>query len=154
MHKKRYKPKIVQIYSPHSEEDINSLYNDVAEILGKPNHYTMLMGYSNAQIDGKTYRNGNGQMWARIQKRKRRHLGKMDNFKTVQIRNVTFQKKAGRRWIWKSLNGVTKTNIYCILIIRPDIVTDITIINQANSGGDRILVMNNIKLDVEVERTN
>ena len=35
---------------------------------------------------------------------------------------------------------------------RPDNVTDVTVINQVNIGSDHILVMSNIKLDVEVER--
>ena len=50
---KFYKLKIVQLYAPttsHSEEDINSLYNDVDETLGKPNHYTIVMEDFNAQI--------------------------------------------------------------------------------------------------------
>ena len=50
---KRYKLKIVQVYAPttsYSEEDINSFYYDVDETLGKPNHYTIVMGDINAQI--------------------------------------------------------------------------------------------------------
>ena len=73
---------LVQVYAPmtsYSEEDINSFYNDVDENLG------ILMGDFNAQIGGGgTYGNGNGQIWARIEKRKRRHLGRMGNVKKVQ----------------------------------------------------------------------
>ena len=57
-----------------------------------------------------------------------------------------FQKKAGRRWKWKSLNGETKIETDYILTNRPDIVTDVTVIDQVNIGSDHI------KLDVEVER--
>ena len=49
-------------------------------------------------------------------------------------------------------NGVTKTEIYYILTNKPDIVTDVTVINKVNIGSDNRMVMNNIKLDVEVER--
>ncbi len=35
---------------------------------------------------------------------------------------------------------------------RPDIVTDITVINQVNIGSDHRMAMSNIDLDVEVER--
>ena len=49
----------------------------------------------------------------------------------------------------KSQNGVTKTEIDCILTNRPDIDTDVTVISQV-IGSDHSLVM--IKLDVEVER--
>ena len=62
------------------------------------------------------------------------------------------QKKVGRRWTWKSPNGVKKNEIDDILTNRPDIVIDITFINQVNIGNDHRLVMSNIKLDVEVER--
>ena len=61
-----------------------------------------------------------------------------------------FQKKAGRRW--KSPNGVTKTEIDNILTNRPDIVTDVTVINQVNIGSDHRLVLSNIKPDADVER--
>ena len=42
-------------------------------------------------------------------------------------------------------------NIDYILTNRPDIVTDVTVINQANSESDHRLDMSNIKLDIEVE---
>ena len=54
---KRYKVKIVQIYAPttsYSEEDINSFYVAVDETLGKPNHYTIVMGDFIAQIGKRT----------------------------------------------------------------------------------------------------
>ena len=43
-----------------------------------------------------------------------------------------FQKKAGRRWKRKRQIGVTKTEIAYIPTYRPYIVTDVTVINQAN----------------------
>ena len=63
-----------------------------------------------------------------------------------------FQKKAGMRWMWRSPNGVTKTEIDYILTRRQDIVTDVTVIKQVNIGSDHRLVMSNIKLVVEVDR--
>ena len=38
----------------HPEEDITNFYTDVDETLGKPNHYTVVMGYFNAQIGKRT----------------------------------------------------------------------------------------------------
>ena len=49
-------------------------------------------------------------------------------------------------------NGVTNTEIDYILTNRLDIVTYVTITNQVNIGSDHRMVMNNIKLDIEVER--
>ena len=69
-----------------------------------------------------------------------------------KIMNTIFQKKAGKRWTCKSPNGVRKTEIKYILTNNPDIVTDVTVINQVNIGSDPRLDMRNIKLDVEVER--
>ena len=63
-----------------------------------------------------------------------------------------FQKNAGRRWTWRSPNGVTTTEIDYILTNRPDIVTYVTVNNQVNIGSDHRLLMSNIKMDVEVER--
>ncbi|MEG7521681.1 MAG: hypothetical protein M3H12_01060 [Chromatiales bacterium] len=66
--------------------------------------------------------------------------------------NTMFQNKAGRRSTWKSPNGETKNEIDYILTSRPDIVTDVTVTNQVNTGSDHIMVMSTIKLDIEVER--
>ena len=62
------------------------------------------------------------------------------------IFNTVFQNKAGRRWTWKSQNGVTKTEIDCILTNRPDIDTDVTVINHVIGSDHRLVI---IKLDVE-----
>ena len=48
---------IVQIYAPttpYSGEDLHNFYNDVDETLGKPNHYMIVMGDFNAQIEKST----------------------------------------------------------------------------------------------------
>ena len=45
-------------------------------------------------------------------------------------------------------NGVAKAEIDYILTNRPDIVTDVTVINQVDIGNDHIMVYINIKLDV------
>ena len=66
--------------------------------------------------------------------------------------DTLFQKKAGRRWTWKNLNDVTKIEIDSIATNRPDFVTDVTIINQDNTGSDHRMDMSNIKLSEEVER--
>ena len=48
-------------------------------------------------------------------------------------------------------NGVTKSKIDYILTNRPDISTDITVINQVNIGSDHRLVMSKTRWVVEVE---
>ena len=65
--------------------------------------------------------------------------------RTFKIMNTIFQKKAGRRWTWKSQNGVAQTENVYIQKNRPDIVTDVTVINQVNIGSNHRMVMSNIK---------
>ena len=72
--------------------------------------------------------------------------------KKYRIMNTMFEKTEGRRWTWKSPNGVTKSEIENILTTGPDIVTDVTVIKQVYIGSNNRMVMSNIKLDVEVER--
>ena len=141
----------MQVYAPttsYSEEDINSFYNDIDETLGKPNHYRM--GDFNAQIGKRTnpMETATGKFGLEL----RNELVEWATSIKHKIRNIVFQRKAGRRWAWKTPNGVTKPEIDYILTNRPDIVTDVTLINQVNIGSDHRLVMSNNKLDVEVER--
>ena len=83
---KHYKLRIKYMHQRHHpQKQIDSFYNDVDETLGKPNHYTIVMGDFIEQIGKRTSpRNGNGQIWTRIEKRKRRHLGRMSIIKKVQ----------------------------------------------------------------------
>ncbi len=50
--------------------------------------------------------------------------------------NTQFQKKAGRRWTWRSPDGNTKNEIDYIMTDKPSMVTDVTVINRVNIGSD------------------
>ena len=79
-----YNLKIVQVYAPttsYLEEDVNRLYNDVARET-KPLHDSDGRLLCVNREKNKSYGNSNREMWPRIEKRKRRHLG---NIKKVQI---------------------------------------------------------------------
>ena len=71
-----------------------------------------------------------------------------------KIINTMFLKKAGGRRTWKSPNSTTKAEIDYVLTNRPDVVTDVTVINQVSSGSDDRMVMSTIKLNVEVDGKN
>ena len=71
------------------------------------------------------------------------------NFK---IMNTQFQKKAGRRWTWRSPDGNTKNEIDCIVTDNPSMVTDVTVINRVNIGSDHRMVMGSITLNTRAER--
>ena len=100
---KRYKLDIVQVYKPtkpYSEEYINSIYNTVDE---KPNHYTIVIGYFNAQIGGKnTMEKATRKFGLELVNERDDTLVEWATSGKYKIMNTMFQKKAGRRWIWKT----------------------------------------------------
>ena len=65
--------------------------------------------------------------------------------------NIQFQKKAGRRWIWRSPDGNTKNEID-IMTDTPSMVTDVTVLNRVNIGSDHRMVMGSITLNTRAER--
>ena len=66
--------------------------------------------------------------------------------------NTQFQKKAGRRWTWRSPDGNTKNEIDYIMTDKPSMVTDVTVINRVNIGSDHRMVMGSITLNTRTER--
>ena len=72
-----------------------------------------------------------------------------ENFK---IMNTQFQKKAQRRWTWRSPDGNTKNEIDYIMTDKPSMVTDVTVINCVNIGSDHRIVMGSITLNTRAER--
>ena len=125
---------------------MNSSYNDVDETLGKPKHYTIVMGDFNAQIGKRTNptETVTGKCGIELRNERDDTLVEWATSRTYTIMNTMFQKKAGRRWTWKSSNGVRKTEIDYILTNRPDIATVVTVINQVNIGSDNRLDMYNM----------
>ena len=73
--------------------------------------------------------------------------------KNVKMMNTNFQKKAGRRWIWRSLDGHTKNEIDYIMTDKPSMVTDVTVINRINIGSDqrRKLLNKNTRTRVDTQ---
>ena len=65
--------------------------------------------------------------------------------------NTQFQKKSGR-WTWRSPDGHTKNDIDYIVIDKPSMVTDVTVINRVNSGSDHRMAMGSITLNTRAER--
>ena len=71
------------------------------------------------------------------------------NFK---IMNTPFQKKAGRRWTWRSPDAHTKNEIDYTITDKPSMVTDVTVINRINIGSDHRMVMGSITLNTRSGR--
>ena len=66
--------------------------------------------------------------------------------------NTQFQKKAGRRWTWRSPDGKTKNEIDYIMTDKPSMITDVTVLNRVNTGSDNRMVMGSITLNTRAER--
>jgi len=71
------------------------------------------------------------------------------NFK---ILNTFFKKRLHRRWTWISPNGVTKNEIDYFLSDKSDIFTDVSVINQLNTGSDHRMVRSKIRINTRLER--
>ena len=71
---------------------------------------------------------------------------------SFKIMDTPFQKKAGRRWTWRSPDGHTKNEIDYIMTDQPSMVTDVTVINRNNIGIDHMMVMGSITLNTRAER--
>ena len=66
--------------------------------------------------------------------------------------NTLFQKKIERRWTWRSPDGKTKNEIDYIMTDKPNMITDVRVINHINIGSDHRMLMSNIRLDTKAER--
>ena len=60
--------------------------------------------------------------------------------------DTQYQKKATRRWAWRSADGNTKTEIHYTMTDTPSIGTDVTVINRVNIGSDHIMLMGSVSL--------
>ena len=63
-----------------------------------------------------------------------------------------FQKKAGRRWTWRSPDRHPKHDIDYIMTDKPSMFTDVTVINRINIGSDHMMVVGSITLNTRAER--
>ena len=155
---KMYTLKVIQVYAPtstSSEEEIEQFYDDISKVLDvEKTKYTILMGDFNAKVgkkkDGEScmgkfgigQRNERGEMLVNFSERY-----------NMKIMNSVFQKRAGRKWTWRSPNEETKNEIDFIITDNFNIVKDVTVINKVNIGSDHRMVASRIKFDFKIERT-
>ena len=138
----------------HSDEETDNLYNTIDKILEKQTHYTIVMGDFNAKVGGQTNTSERATGCFGLGQRNERGdtLVEWATSKIFKIMNTQFQKKAGRRWTWRSPDGNTKTEIDYIMTDKPSMVTDVTVINRVNIGSDHRMVMGSITLNTRAER--
>ena len=155
----RYQLKIVQVYAAttsHSDEETDNFYNTIDKILEKQTHYTIVMGDFNAKVGGQTNTSERATGCFGLSQRNERGdtLVEWATSKNFKIMNTQLQKKAGRRWTWRSPDGNTKNEIDYIMTDKPSMVTDVTVINRVNNGSDHRMAMGSITLNTRAERRN
>ena len=97
----------MQIYAlttSYSGEDKSFFNNDVGETLGKPNHYTIMMGDFNAQIGKRTnpMERATGKFALELRNERGDTLVEWTTPRKYKTMNTIFQKKAGRRGTLKA----------------------------------------------------
>ena len=112
------------------------------------------MGDFNAKVGGQTNASERATGCLGLGQRNEREgtLVEWATSKNFKIMNTQFQKKAGRRWTWRSPDGNTKNEIDYIMTDKPSMVTDVTVINRVNIGSDHRMVMGSITLNTRAER--
>ena len=126
----------------------------IDKILEKQTHYTIVMGDITAKVGGQTNTSERATGCFSLGQRIERGdtLVEWATSKNFKIMNTHFQKKAGRRWTWRSPDGNTKNEIDYIITDKPSMVTDVTVINRVNIGSDHRMVMGSITLNTRAER--
>ena len=138
----------------HSDEETDNFYNTIDKILEKQTHYTLVMGDFNAKVGGQTNTSERATGCFGLGQRNERGdtLVEWATSKNFKIMNTQFQKKAERRWTWRSPDGHTKNEIDYIMTDKASMVTDVTVINRVNIGSDHRMVMGSITLNTRAER--
>ena len=70
----------------------------------------------------------------------------------LKIMNTVLKKSPNRRWTWISPNGHTKNEIDFILTNRPHTFTDVSVINNLNTGSDHHMVRGSLTVNTKLAR--
>uniref|UniRef100_A0A914WF55 Endonuclease/exonuclease/phosphatase domain-containing protein n=1 Tax=Plectus sambesii TaxID=2011161 RepID=A0A914WF55_9BILA len=155
-HQKQQTLRIIQVYAPTSaadDEEIERFYDNLEEEINKRSTYLVIMGDFNAKVghrqDDQIFIGHFGGDHNEQGKR----LATMAESRRLFVANTFFQKRAGQRWTWISLNGETKNEIDFIFTNRLQIVQDVTVIGRAfSTGSDHRLIHARIVLDSKLEK--
>ncbi|XP_013388676.1 craniofacial development protein 2-like [Lingula anatina] len=70
----------------------------------------------------------------------------------LKIMNTVYKKKISRRWTWQSPDGCTRNEIDYTMTNRPNIFTDVKVLNRLDAGSDHRAVMGVIRINVRKDR--
>ena len=149
--------KIVQVYAPtisQSHEETDNVCNTIDKILEKQAHCAIVTGEFNTRVGGQTNTSERAKGCFGLGQRNERGdtLVEWATSNNLKITNTQFQKKAGKRWTWRSPDGNTKNEIDYIMTDKLSMVTDVTVFNRINIGNDHMIVMGSVMLNTRAER--
>ena len=150
----RYQLKIVQVYAPtsNSDEETDNFYNIIDKTLEKQTHYTIIWlswGWGiNAKVGGHANTSERATGWFGLGQQNERGDTRVEwaTSKNFKIMNTQSQKKAGRRWTWRSPDDHTNNEIDYIMTDKPSMVTDVTAINRNNIARDHRIVVSSVTI--------
>ncbi|XP_041472578.1 uncharacterized protein LOC121421843 [Lytechinus variegatus] len=156
---KKQTMKIIQVYLPtssHADEEVDMVYEEIAELLDEDKaNFTIVMGDFNAKV-GKREDNSEmmlGKFGIGTRNDRGDRLLEFASSRGLKVMNSFFKKKEYRKWTWQSPNGTTRNEIDFILTNRPDIITDVSVLNRFNTGSDHRLVRAKMHVNFKLERS-
>ncbi|XP_013384095.1 craniofacial development protein 2-like [Lingula anatina] len=149
--------KLIQVYAPTSnrpDEEVEQLYEEVQCQLTTDCHYHIVMGDFNAKIGIKSdeQERTTGKFGSRERNERGDLLIEWATANNLKIMNTIYKKKISRRWTWQSPDGCTRNEIDYIMTNRPNIFTDVKVLNRLDAGSDHRAVMGVIRINVRKDR--
>jgi exonuclease III len=153
----KYHLNIIQVYMPtssHTDEEIDAVYEDVDNLINNNRaHFNVIMGDFNAKIGiGDPSESSTGSFGSGTRNSRGDSLINFTERHRLKIMNTYFKKREQRRWTWISPNGDTKNEIDYIITDKPQIVTDVSVLNSFKTSSDHRMVRASLAINTKRER--
>lgn len=155
----RYSIQLIHGYAPTSQtedQEMETFLEDLSKAMtSHKTHYKIISGDFNAKVGQKCSSDSDGVGKFGLGVRNSRgdmlvnHLSK----ENLYCLNTFFKKPEQRKWTWKSPDGKTKNEIDYILSNSRNICTDVSILNQFDTGSDHRLVRASFRFNLKTERS-
>lgn len=134
---------------------METFLEDLTRAINSSNaHFRVISGDFNAKIGQKIASDPN--FIGNFGLGTRNHRGDMFvdflNKENLFCLNTLFKKHKQRKWTWKSPDGRTKNEIDFILSNNKNICTNISVLNQFDTGSDHRLVRATLQFNLKIER--
>ncbi|XP_023931700.1 uncharacterized protein LOC106162426 [Lingula anatina] len=146
-----------EVYAPTSSRpdvEVEELYEEVQRQLTKDCHYHIVMGDFNAKIGIKSdeQERATGKFGSGERNERGDLFIEWATANNLKIMNTVYKKKISRRWTWQSPDGCTRNEIDYIMTNRPNIFTDVKVLNRLDAGSDHRAIMGVIRINVRKDR--